>query len=261
MMTDLRKRMAELATAEEACLNPTLREQKAEAMKRFDREHPGQRNEINKKSMQKHPETYKRWKSTRIYTNKAPSRVLKSLAAPYKREKVEVCELCGGKPKQINWHHWVWTNPSVGLYICFACDRFAETVDGNDLQLGEKYFNLKCKLDDMYSNGERVELAKKYNIRSYLKTTVGGIHKRYNAWGKRSRSADGLCELCGVKECHKYHHWDDDILGKGLWACQNCDGFAERVDAHGQSFIEKYLTLKAQDEARVCTLMEIQNNN
>ena len=198
-----------------------------------------------------------KWGQTQVYTLKTPTGKPGCMPAPYKRKHSEVCELCDRSLKRLGWHHWIISNPSVGIWSCNLCNQFAEAVDSSWPMLGKRYIFLKAILDEQFADGNRVRLAKEANIRHQLSVTVEGVHKTsYDAWGKRDRPTDNMCEICGAINCKDYHHWDNDALGKGLWLCRICHAFAERFDTYGKAFIEKYLSLKRQDELRVFSLMK-----
>lgn len=278
-MIDLRKRMAELRASEElmrsapagyehSCIvyageipwwkvdnfSERKKAYTRQTIRVWNRLHPKEHLDRTKESWQKHPETLKVWNSTRVSTGKTLGR--SEVFAPYKRKVVEACELCGYQPRRLGWHHWIIINPSVGIWTCCDCNQCAEAIDASGDGLIKKYIVLKEQLDKQYENGMIVEKATAANRRSYLHTTINDVHKRYNAWGKRDKPENNLCELCVLIECSNYHHWDDDVLGKGIHVCRKCHAFAERFDQFGEAFIEKYLDLKVQDEIRVLSLMK-----
>lgn len=196
---------------------------------------------------------------TQIHTTKTPSGRRGFMSAPYKIKPKRVCKLCDNTPKKLSWHHWILTNPSVGIWVCTNCDYFAETVDSLGPGAVEKYTFLRSSLDQLYADGEIVKIAERADVRRLLHITVDGVQRVCLAWGKRNRPANNLCELCGVGKCNAYHHWDSEILGKGLWLCRRCHAFAERFDAYGEAFVTRYLSLKKKDELRVLRLMKRSN--
>lgn len=216
----------------------------AEAAKRYEERHPGRSAESTRRCLER------RYGPLYVGTPKAPNGE-HYLSAPYKREQPDACELCGVLVKRLGWHHWDNHNASMGLWVCFGCNVFAEAADAGGRGLVRKYVAYRELLDEEYADGQIVEEARLNQQYRQLHTTIDGVHAQFRAWGKRNRPEDGLCELCGTVACSTYHHWDDSILGKGLWTCQRCDKFAERLDAYGEVFVEKYLSLKKQDELRV----------
>ena len=193
---------------------------------------------------------------THVRTSKTPKGV-ELLYAPYKREPVNACELCGtpAKAQALGWHHWIYENPSVGLWVCPWCNQFAEAVDAGGLELVDKYILLKRQLDERYANGEIVKGARlaKQNRRMCVK--IDGFVITVRAYGKRNVPEDNLCELCSRKKSSSYHHWDDSIFGKGIWVCMYDHALAERLDVYGVSFADKYLALKARDGQRLSNIL------
>ncbi len=179
-----------------------------------------------------------------------------SLYALHKRQKPGACELCGNN-KLLGYHHWINQYPSAGLWVCFQCNVFAEVVDIGGQSLASKYIGYKEWLDTRYADGELTRLAKIAKHYRQVFTMVNGVYSSHRAWGKRDKPEDNICELCGNVKCKVYHHWDDSILGKGLWICHRCDSFAEQIDTYGLSLAEKYLLLKVQDELRVFELIGV----
>lgn len=240
----------------------------AGAQKEFGDRHPGYFPASAKKFGEGHPgyfaEAKRKYRSIRVHTSKGPKGT-QNLLALYKRGLApSTCELCGrGFPPKAgkNYHHWIYQNPSAGLWICsFPCDEFAEAVDragDSTWQLAAVYFGLKKQLDVDYADGEIVRLAKLAKRRRRVGTIIEGVYGKYPAWGKRDKPKDGLCEICHTQKCHAYHHWDDSILGKGIWACNSCHGFAGVLDVYSTPFIEKYQRLKMGDELRVLRLMKL----
>lgn len=233
-------------------------ERAAESKRRFFENHPGYNAEALRKFFKKRV-----WATKELRGSK-----LMYLSAPYKRIVTDSCEICGDPIKEglyngRGWHHWTDLNPSMGVWVCcITCNIFAEAIDlmSNNVQYyASSYFNLKRQLDEMYADGEIVRLAEVARRFSRIGTTVGGVYGLYPAWGKRSKPEDSLCEVCHIHNCSQYHHWDDTILGKGMWLCMHCHGFAEVLDACGVGVIDKYLLLKVQDELRVLALMRQDN--
>lgn len=162
------------------------------------------------------------WNKTQVYTTNTPRGKPGCVPAPHKRECPSACELCGRSYRRLGWHHWIPSNPSVGVWACNMCHQFAEAVDGNITGIVEAYTILKALLDTSHS-------------------------MRYPPLG-------GLCELCSTAKYKDHHHWDDRDTRKGLWLCRKCHAFAERFDAYGDVIVMRYLSLKKRDELRVLTL-------
>lgn len=179
------------------------------------------------------------------------------LYAPYKREPVGTCELCGTptKTQALGWHHWVYENPSIGLWTCPWCNQFAEAVDIGGMELVEKYVLHKELLDRQYADGEIVREAKLAKQNRRICVMVNGLAVSCRALGKKDAPKGGLCELCGHRKYSSYHHWDNAILGKGIWVCMYDHALAERMDTYGIPFVERYMALKAQDEHRVSEML------
>lgn len=163
------------------------------------------------------------WNKTQVYTINTPKGKPGYVPAPYKRECLGTCELCGRSYKRLGWHHWIPSNPSVGVWACNMCHQFAEAVDKNPASIAEAYTVLKASVDSTYS--------------------------------RSSPPLDGMCELCGEIRYKDHHHWNDSTPNVGLWLCRKCHAFAERFDAYGEAFIKRYLYLKRRDELRVGPLL------
>lgn len=68
------------------------------------------------------------------------------LTGLHKRPYTRTCELCGKKPKgKLSYHHWLEDFPSIGLWVCFKCHMFAESIDDGMDQI-EKYKTLKTSI-------------------------------------------------------------------------------------------------------------------
>lgn len=231
----------------------------AAEMKAWYEAHPGARAEAMRLSEKRHPgrhaESCARYLSKHIHTPKGIGH--KYVAAPYKREKPKSCELCKEGGSKLGWHHWVATNSSIGVWLCgFTCHNFAEAADKVPVGV---YLGFKEQLDAEYADGEIARRAKLLGIKTRVRTTVNGVENWHLAWGKRDKPANSLCELCGISKCTGYHHWDNSILGKGIWVCIICHKFAEMIDERGGALAEDYLVLKVQEEFRVRTLMKADN--
>ena len=195
----------------------------------WERNHPKERYERTKSYRQSHP---------KIGTSKGEKSVT-YLPAPLKRQKPDTCELCGSAGS-LGWHHWNNSNASMGLWVCFHCNAFAEAIDA-DSELAEKYLMLQENVvaGTVYKPGERVS------------STLNGKMVTLSTPYKRDRPTEGKCELCEVGECSMYHHWDPNDPNKGVWVCGRCHQFVEKVDDHGVDLVNKYLELKAADIKRV----------
>ncbi len=61
-------------------------------------------------------------------------------------------------------------------------------------------------------------------------------------YGLRKRQKPNQCELCGRDNTGlDYHHWNDSNLNNGLWLCNWCHGFADRLE---RGLLKKYLDLR-----------------
>lgn len=63
-----------------------------------------------------------------------------------------ICELCSIKVDRMHYHHWDDDNPSLGLWLCPNCHRYAEGMDQvlNDPSMLDQYANLKATVSRIY---------------------------------------------------------------------------------------------------------------
>lgn len=71
----------------------------------------------------------------------------------HKRQRPDHCELCGGNPKKLDYHHWDDNNRSKGVWVCSnmsgnKCHHLAEAIDIIDSgsPLPNKYSELKQRI-------------------------------------------------------------------------------------------------------------------
>ncbi len=65
-----------------------------------------------------------------------------------KRWRPEWCELCKEWSNRLDYHHWDDENPSLGLWLCTRCHRFAEAMDRQDRELlMDRYLFLKSRVE------------------------------------------------------------------------------------------------------------------
>jgi hypothetical protein len=79
--------------------------------------------------------------------------------------------------------------------------------------------------------------------RDYARKNYIGYHDKKKTIRCVKRPYPNYCEVCNREQNRflAYHHWDKNNLSKGMWLCNYCHCFAERVDG---GFIDKYLILK-----------------
>lgn len=68
------------------------------------------------------------------------------LTGLHKRPYTRICELCGKRPKsKLYYHHWLEDFPEVGLWLCYKCHGFAESIN-EGLDRIDKYKALKLSV-------------------------------------------------------------------------------------------------------------------
>jgi len=167
------------------------------------------------------------------------------LPAPYKRSKPYCCELCGSLSNNLGWHHWDNNNASMGIWVCFNCNVFAEALD-NTPEILSKYQSL---VKDTISSDN-------FDANLRVCTRIDGKVITVMTPYKRSRPVDNKCELCSTSECYYYHHWEDTNTNRGIWICGRCHQFAEKLDKNGIELVIKYLKMKDQETNRVSKIIE-----
>lgn len=74
----------------------------------------------------------------------------------HKRPYTGHCELCGETiDSRLHYHHWDDEEPSLGLWLCAQCHRYAEGFDnvGDTKSLFELYISIKQVATRSYYNG------------------------------------------------------------------------------------------------------------
>lgn len=173
------------------------------------------------------------------------------LLAPYKQNKPATCELCHKDSGHLCYHHWDNSNPSMGLWICNPCNLFAEAIDLSGTSIKDNYLTLRAQLDSLFKDGSVVRTAQENGKMHWLGTTIGGKQRPYLVYAKRDKPEDSICELCHIRQCYDYHHWDNNILDKGMWLCSYCHKFTRQFDIYGDTIISDYLRLKDKEINRL----------
>ena len=68
-----------------------------------------------------------------------------------KRPRPDNCEFCGDYyplgQKKLSWHHWDNNHLELGLWLCWECHKFADSIErGLDESHIKKYLELKTKV-------------------------------------------------------------------------------------------------------------------
>ena len=96
------------------------------------------------------------YRRTRVSTTSADGKLV-IIDGLSKREYSEVCELCGSTGKRMYYHFWDDEDPSLGLWLCYACRVFASLIDKFESpgiqSLVSRYEQMKTQLEaDSKSN-------------------------------------------------------------------------------------------------------------
>ena len=70
----------------------------------------------------------------------------------HKRPYTNACELCGSELTRLGYHHWDDNEPSLGIWLCAGCHKYAEGFDKalGDKPLLEVYAKLKDTVTSKY---------------------------------------------------------------------------------------------------------------
>jgi|GEM_PF-7000178 len=67
-----------------------------------------------------------------------------------RRPKPDKCELCG-KPRRLEYHHWITDKPYIGMWICRPCHKIVTLYEHGWF---EKYEQLKDNIAQTYQGNE-----------------------------------------------------------------------------------------------------------
>lgn len=122
------------------------------------------------------------------------------------------CEICGKKFITYNYHHWNNSNPSLGIWVCEACDYFIEGIDEIDRN--------PWKVDMYRRLKKEVEVVEKAYVPSGRLLPPDGIHRLFLS----NKPIYKWCSHCGkmlpISEFGKHRSNYD---GLRTW-CKKCTG-------------------------------------
>ena len=65
-----------------------------------------------------------------------------------KRPRPESCEFCTLGQRKLSWHHWDDSHLELGLWLCWKCHSFAESIErGLNKSHIRKYLELKTRVN------------------------------------------------------------------------------------------------------------------
>lgn len=122
----------------------------------------------------------------------------------------DMCETCGKELKQYCYHHWDDINPSLGIYVCGACDFLAEGLD----EIDRNSFKV-----DIYRilKREAEEVEKNYIYPGPF-SPPNGVYRLFLD-GKQTHK---WCSHCGcMKSVKEFNRNGFDYDGLQTW-CREC---------------------------------------
>ncbi len=130
--------------------------------------------------------------------------------------------------------NWNTSNKKSGNYICRSC-----------LKEKMKIYRMNLSKEKIAKLNEK---SKTYLRKNYI-TTIDGLGKKKTIrCFKRPHTL--ICELCS-REMKRtiYHHWDDDNPELGMWVCQTCHVFCEKVESgiHEENYLELKRKIKNKE--------------